>query len=202
MTTPPTHIWYVSYGSNLWWPRFRCYLEGGIAPGGTRDQPGARNTAPPVDDGPCTLEHPLYFGDESRTWGGGGVAYIDAEVSGAVTRGRRYLLTLGQFSDVAAQEGGRMPSADLVIDELLATGRQLVGRGWYDLLLHLGDHEGVPMLTFTTSRSRASVSEHGPSDAYASTIRNGLIETHAMAEADADAYLAAAAPQPGPGRGS
>ena len=50
-----SHVWYVSYGSNMSAARLACYLEGGVRPGGTRANPGARDRTPPARDIPVDL---------------------------------------------------------------------------------------------------------------------------------------------------
>ncbi len=72
-------VWYAAYGSNLWWPRFRTYLEGGPVPYRPvpRDQAGARDPSPPAADRAWWLPHDLFFAGASPGWGGGAVAFLD-----------------------------------------------------------------------------------------------------------------------------
>lgn len=86
-------IWYVAYGSNLLFARFRRYLD--------------RCTDPsdPADQRRVTIPHPRYFAREwSDRWGLGGVAFLDADVAGE-SLGRAYLVTEQQFEEVHAAEG-------------------------------------------------------------------------------------------------
>ena len=184
-----TRVWYACYGSNLWWDRFRCYLEGGTAPGSQRAQPGARDARPPTSDGPLEIPHRLVFAGASKSWGGGGVAFLSLSVEPDLpTRARRYLITAEQFSDVVAQEGGRAPGVDLDIDQIVSAGSAAVGSGWYDLVMAVGEHEGLPILTFTSSKLE-TLPETQPSSEYATTIVNGLVESHHLTQAEAHQYI-------------
>jgi len=42
------HVWYASFGSNILWERFACYLEGGRVAGMIKDMPGSRDPSPPT----------------------------------------------------------------------------------------------------------------------------------------------------------
>jgi hypothetical protein len=50
------------------------------------------------------LPYEIYFGKESKSWGGGGVAFLDAEKP-SVVLGRMYLVSEEQFEDIRTQEG-------------------------------------------------------------------------------------------------
>ena len=108
----PSHLWYVSYGSNMSRRRLGCYIAGGTPPGSMRTYAGARDRTLPTADHAVTLPGSLYFAGESRTWGGG-VAFYDHDSPGE-TAGRAYLLTIGQFVDVANQEMHRPADPDFV----------------------------------------------------------------------------------------
>ena len=85
---------------------------------------------------------------------------------------RAYLLTFGQLSDVVAQEARRPAGSDLV----LGNG---VDRRWpahskvYETLLHVGDRDGLPMLTIT---SLQNLKPTPPSAPYLRTMLDGLGE--------------------------
>lgn len=184
-------VWYASYGSNLARDRFRCYLEGGRPPGGTRTYPGARNTSPPVDDRPLTLPGEMFFAWESPTWGGG-IAFYDATSPGA-TLARAYLVTEQQFADVAAQEMHRTPGEDLDLSTVLARSRHDLGPGRYESLHLVGELEGHPVLTFTTPEPVA-LQRNSPTRPYLEMIARGLSETH---ELDVDSIVDYLAARPG-----
>ena len=86
-------IWYVAYGSNLLFARFRHYLDRCDDPSDPREQRRV------------TIPYARYFAREwSDRWGLGGVAFLDVAVP-AETLGRAYLLTDEQLAQVHALEG-------------------------------------------------------------------------------------------------
>jgi hypothetical protein len=189
---PRTHVWYVSYGSNMAADRFACYVAGGRPPGGTRTNPGARDSSMPRRSIAVDLPGTVYFAGESPQWGGG-VAFYDHETpGGAAARG--YLVTTSQFADVAAQEMYREPGADLDLTAVLTHGRHALGPGRYETLLHLGEHDGRPALTFTAPWSAADVEHTAPSAAYLKMLAAGLSESHHWTAARIADYLARRTP--------
>jgi hypothetical protein len=165
----PSLVWYVAYGANLDPDRLGYYLVGGTPAGATRGYPGARDPRPPRAVARFTLPGEVYFARCSHTWHGG-VAFYDPEASGSAAAAG-YLLTVQQFSDVVAQENRQEPGTDLDLTEVLALGRAIQGDGWYALLLHVGDRDGSPALTFTSS---ARLAPQPPSAAYLATVARGL----------------------------
>lgn len=147
-------VWYVSYGSNMHADRFTCYIEGGTPDGGNRNYPGCRDRTAPRDTRSLSVDGRVYFATESPVWGGGR-AFYDRHMSGDPTFVRAYLITEQQFSDVCNQEMYRPPGTDLDLSEVLANGRAEFGPGRYETLIHLGDNDGYPMLTFTAPWSHA-----------------------------------------------
>lgn len=169
-------IWYASYGSNCLSARFATYLTGGVAEGATKAERGARNPSPPVRSEACWFPNGTRFLGDAGKWGGGGVAFLDHE-SGGRAPGRRYLITRGQFEDVAAQES-RRDVAPIPIEDLVPGVVLPVGEGFYDGLLRFDDVAGVPVVTFTSPRPLRSRSANPPSAAYIGTILRGLLEVH------------------------
>ena len=169
-------IWYASYGSNCLSSRFEAYLTGGTADGATRAERGARDRSPPAGSAGCWLPHPVRFFGDSAKWGGGGVAFLD-HGPGRSAPARRYLITRGQFAEVAAQESGR-PSRPLPIDDLAPGSVHPIGDGGYDGLLALDPIDGVPVLTFTSPHPLVELPPRPPSAAYLGTIVRGLVEVH------------------------
>src|SRR6476646_10736099 len=96
-----SHVWYVSYGSNMSAARLTAYLEGGRPPGGSRAHPGARDGTPPARSIPVDLPGSLYFAGESPQWGGG-VAYYDHDTPGFTAARGRYetLVEVGRHGGV------------------------------------------------------------------------------------------------------
>jgi hypothetical protein len=186
-----SHIWYVSYGSNMSAERFACYIEGGLPPGGTRPNPGARDATLPEKSIPVDLPGTVYFAGDSPQWGGG-VAFYDHDTpSGAAARG--YLVTAEQFADVAAQEMYRVPQAGDPLAELVLSpldgGRHELGPGRYETLLDVGEHEGVPLLTFTSPHGLDHVEHTRPNESYLATVRDGLRESRGWDEEQISTYL-------------
>ncbi|MFJ6385070.1 histone deacetylase [Kitasatospora sp. NPDC092039] len=181
-------VWYVAYGSNLHAARLACYLRGGRPDGGAQDHPGGRDRRLPRRTVATALPGTLYFADLSLTWGGGS-AFYDPAPPGDVPC-RAYLLTAGQFSDLAAQEMRRLPGADLDLAPVLATGRAELGPGRYETLLHVGELDGHPLLTFTASRGVAGAELNAPTPPYLRTLAAGLAESHGWGPWRAAGYLA------------
>ncbi|ATE56072.1 histone deacetylase [Actinosynnema pretiosum] len=185
-------VWYVSYGSNLHAGRFGCYLSGGTPPGAARAYPGCRDTAPPRADRPWELPGGVYFTTHSPVWDGGR-AFYDPSLPG-VAAGRAYLVTVGQFSDVAAQEMYREPGEDLDLLTVLATGRAELGPGRYETLVLVGEADGCPALTFTAPWRADEVRHTSPSAAYLRMLAGGLRETWSWTPERVAAHLAGTTP--------
>jgi hypothetical protein len=164
-------VWYVAYGSNMLASRFMCYLSGGRPPGASRTYAGSRDKTPPPRDIGIRLPGGLTFSGESTVWGGG-IAFYDRLAEGELAA-RAYLLTFGQLSDVVAQEGRRPVGTDLVLDHPVDRHWMLPSQA-YETLLHVGEHDGVPMLTIT---SGVQFEPAAPSAAYLRTMLAGLGET-------------------------
>ncbi|XP_040986013.1 histone deacetylase 5 isoform X2 [Juglans microcarpa x Juglans regia] len=99
-------IWYATFGSNMWKPRFLCYIEGGQVEGMQKPCSGSMDRTPPKEIVWKSYPYRLFFGrDSSSSWGPGGVAFLDPE---SKSQDKAYLclyrITLEQFNDVLAQE--------------------------------------------------------------------------------------------------
>lgn len=118
------------------------------------------------------------------------MAFYDPELPGTAAA-RGYLLTAGQFADIAAQEMHRPPGADLDLIAVAAdAGRATLGPGRYETLLRLGVRDGVPMLTFTAPWRAAEVTWTPPAPVYLRMIAGGVRETHGWSVARTVDYLA------------
>lgn len=181
----PDHgdVWYVSYGSNMSSTRLNTYLEGGVPPGGRRQNPGARDSTPPRRSVPVDLPGALYFAGHSPQWGGG-VAFYDHDATdprwGGPTAARAYLLTAEQFIDVAAQEMYRIPQEGDPLEEVVIAGvdggRHHAGPGHYETLVEVGRLDDAPMLLFTAPHGIDHVEHTQPSPAYLAMLADGLKE--------------------------
>ncbi|MEU0093237.1 histone deacetylase [Kribbella sp. NPDC006257] len=186
-------VWYVAYGSNLAFDRFRCYLAGGRPAGGMREYAGCRDTREP--ERMVSLEVPggLVFAGESRVWGGG-MAFYDTTAPGLVA-GRGYLVTADQLGDVAAQEMRREPGGEFAreLAGLLTEVESVhtMGPGRYETVARVGEQDGVPMFTVTHG-DVAELALAAPSTAYLRWIAAGLREAHGWNGAQIADYLSAA----------
>ncbi|MGK5743291.1 histone deacetylase [Micromonospora sp. URMC 103] len=185
---PPTQVWYVAYGSNMLAARLTTYLAGGCPPGARRTYPGCRDPRPPRRTTPVWLPGGVYFAGESRAWTGG-MAFYDPDLPGRAAA-RAYLLTAGQFADVAAQEMHRPPGADLdLLGEAVTTGRATLGPGRYETLVCPGRRDDLPLLTFTAPGPASAVPWTAPARHYLGTIARGLHEAHGWPAARVADYL-------------
>ncbi|MCU4297114.1 DedA family protein [Brevibacterium permense] len=179
-----THVWYVSYGSNMARDRLACYLQGGRPPGAKVTYPGARDSTLPRAEAGIELPGTIYFAGESKVWGGG-MAFYDHSVSGP-TPAKAYLITAEQFADVAAQEMHRSPEPDSPLERLVfdlpVGSSHSVGPGGYETLLILDDADGVPMVTFTAAHGSADTEHTQPQEPYLAMLRTGIAEVRAASE--------------------
>jgi hypothetical protein len=186
-----SHVWYVSYGSNMSAARLACYLEGGCPPGGARVNPGARDRTPPARTVPVDLPGTTYFAGRSPQWGGG-VAFYDHETPG-FTAARGYLVTAGQLADIAAQEMYRIPEDGDPIEQIargpLEAGRHEIGSGRYETLVEVGRYDGAPLLTFTAPHGAEHVEHVEPAPAYLEAIALGLRESRGWDDDQVQNYL-------------
>jgi len=200
-----SHLWYVSYGSNMSADRLACYIEGGRPPGGSRANPGARDRTLPTRSVPVDLPGRLYFAGESSQWGGGMAFYDHAATSDAAagTAARGYLVTAGQFADIAAQEMYRVPEEGDPLVEVVAGpiegGRHTAGPGRYETLVEVGEHDGSPLLTFTSPHGIDHVEHNPPSASYLAMLEAGLRESRGWEDVEIAEYLDAIVPGQPPG---
>jgi hypothetical protein len=178
-------VWYVAYASNLSAERLRCYLAGGRPPGSRRLYQGGRDPTPPTAATRVDLPGALVFAGRSRVWGGG-MAFHELGGAGEVVA-RAYRLTFGQVSDLVAQESRHPVGRDL--DQIDPEGGWRTPSEVYETLVHVGDRDGLPMLTLTTRRP---LQESAPSEAYLRTILRGLREVTGWPPERRAAYLAPA----------
>jgi hypothetical protein len=183
------HVWYASYGSNLSTSRFGYYLYGGRPAGATRTYPGARDRTPPRAQRSLAAQGRVFFGWESRTWGGGGVAFLDPDVDHEVLL-RAYRITGEQFADVVAQEMHRAPGTALDLDACREAGRLRLGPGRYETLVVVGHLGGEPVITFTCADGEHRPTVNAPGARYLQLIGTGLREAHGLVPAQVVDYLA------------
>jgi hypothetical protein len=188
MITQPARVWYVSYGSNMCADRLACYLAGGVPTGASRGYAGCRDLRAPQRTTHYELAGGVYFATESAVWGGGR-AFYDPKLPGTAAA-RAYLITSGQFADIASQEMYRAIGTDIDLTAVLATGRLELGPGRYETVLHLGDLSGYPLLTFTAPWHACDVRPTAPSVPYLRMLAAGLRETYGWSNQRIGRYLA------------
>lgn len=190
MTQSPELIWYASYGSNISEERFLCYIKGGRPEGASFEYKGCRNKAIPLQQANITIRHELYFAKSSKTWKGGGVAYIHPQAnSNASTFGRMYLITKEQFIDVVLQENAQAGKINLDFSTALENGNfSFNSASWYGHLLHLGTKNNHPIYTFTNGIfSEKEINT--PDKSYLSTIIRGLIASYNLSDREIKNYF-------------
>lgn len=200
-------VYYASYGSNLNRQRLMNYIEGGRPKGGSRSYQGCEDKSPPQDDIPLKVPHPLHFAMNSSVWKGG-VGFVDSSTSAHKSLGRAYLITSDQFKDIVSQESNSSFSEPRVnIEQTIQSGKRESSSKAYGTLVHIGDYNGRPVLTFTNRHSiQDSLSEsksfysakskksvvfrpNRPSPAYLRMISSGLSETFGMTRRDQVTYF-------------
>lgn len=162
-------VWYAGYGSNLSSERFACYISGGTCAENGRTYSGSSDPTPPRTEARCTYHGRLYFGNNSSSWGGCGVAFFDPNPKDKDDRVymKRYLITRRQLHDVMEQEG---KSAN-----------------WYGRMICLEvDNFGIPVYTLTSENLRP---ENKPSSAYTELIAKVLREEFKLSKRQAMGYL-------------
>jgi hypothetical protein len=182
------HIWYVAYGSNLSRERFHHYLRGGRPHGNDREYPGCRDTSDPLDSFGLLIRGGVYFAGRSSAWRAG-MAFYDPEAPGKVAV-RTYLITAEQFADVLAQETRRSPGMSLDLAPAFRGERYSNGVGGYPILVRLGAHCGVPLVTFTRDW-RSPPTLVAPTMPYLAAMATGLREAHRWSWRQIDRYLSA-----------
>ncbi|CAL1381622.1 unnamed protein product [Linum trigynum] len=201
-----TDIWYATFGSNMWQPRFRCYIEGGQVEGMQKACTGSVDKNPSKGIMWKTFPHRLFFGHESTdTWGPGGVAFLHPESSSHEKAHMcLYRITLEQFNDVLLQENVSCHDMSSPVFDLTdlnsavnqgSVSLEVFKSGWYRNVVYMGKEQDLPILTMTCSLSDAEkfrcgeFSLRAPCKEYANTLVRGLVEGGQLSEEEAIAYI-------------
>ncbi|KAI3953731.1 hypothetical protein MKW98_017555 [Papaver atlanticum] len=200
-------IWYASFGSNMWKPRFLCYIEGGQAEGMQAPCSGSMDKNPPKEIVWKIVPHRFFIGrSKTRTWGAGGVAFLHPESDDSSNSYMcLYKITLEQFNDVLVQENRLRPVEainplfDLSDLESVTKNKSLNSNelkdGWYSNVVCLGTEGDLPILTMTCSNLDIELFKSGklplnaPSKEYRDTLVKGLVEGKQLSEEEAVAYI-------------
>lgn len=168
------YVWYVSYGSNMCYERFLCYIRGGKAAGSLREEKGCADRTPPQKVASGVIPYRLYFAREARRWNNGGAAFISDELNSGKTYVTKYLISRSQFIDVFAQENSK--AVETLDFESVKEGNEVIfPDSWYGRILFLGNGDGADEFTFTSVDGGGR--RNPPSDAYLSVIIRGLLES-------------------------
>ncbi|BAF22119.1 histone deacetylase 5 [Oryza sativa Japonica Group] len=213
------YVWYASFGSNMWTPRFLCYIQGGKAEGMNIPCFGSHDTSPPRGSMWKTVPHRLFFGRSSTPcWGTGGVAFLNPEINHTENSYVcMYKITLEQFNDVLFQENrlvkengesGKTESPDsplIGLSEIEFVSRNKgvhlapIKDSWYSNVLYLGEEDNLPILTMTCPSSDVERCRSGelplcpPSKTYSATLIRGLMEGKHLDADAAASYINTAA---------
>ena len=166
------YVWYVSYGSNMLYERFLCYIKGGQFEGSGSYRRACNDTSEPFEVRAIDIPYDMYFGNHSGSWDDCGVSFLDTSKEGHAY-GVAYLITREQFEHVAAEEnGGRFPD----------------GQGfWYENIRTLGKMDGYELVTVTNDELRPY---NDPCEDYLETLKRGMRENwEEMSEEDINDYL-------------
>lgn len=152
-------VWYAVYGSNLLYERFMVYLKGGSFRGG-RSADRCADSAPPRARLLYELPYDMYYGNSSNSWEGKGVSFLDVTNPGKAYS-VAYLISREQFDHICRQEnGGKIPEKN---------------PSWYDLVLNVGEFDGIPVMTLTNRGVRPA---NEPGDKYLEVLKLGLHENY------------------------
>lgn len=172
------HIWYASYGSNIFEDRFLCYIQGGKPEGSVKSYSGCKDKTLPAQNEEIFINAEMYFAKNSKNWDNGGVAFIRTNLNEEMqTLGRMYLITIEQFIDVIKQEIDFEGEIAIDFDKTINDGSLVFKEGsWYGNIIYLGNHNDTPIFTFTHQDNISITTK--PSVKYLKTIIKGIHETY------------------------
>ncbi|GHA49373.1 hypothetical protein GCM10007103_32750 [Salinimicrobium marinum] len=184
-------LWYASYGSNLLEEWFSCYIGGGKPRGAYRTYPGCTDTTAPIASKPIKINTKFYFAKVSKTWSGGGPAFIKPKINENVsTLGRMNLITTEQFIELMKQEIIHEGNLTIDFDRAIKDTAFDLKRpeSWYNKLLYLEKDEGYPIFTFTNMEFLTD-EINPPNEHYLKIIIEGLKETYNLSPIQIEKYL-------------
>lgn len=159
-------VWYACYGSNLDEERFKCYIQGGICKENGKHYTGCKiDSSLWTDSRIRRYKGRMYFGNQSSSWEGKGVAFYDSE-GGGTTIMRLYNISRQQLHEIRKQEGN--------------------SSAWYGKIECLDVEDGLPVYTLTSEEPRP---ENAPSERYLSLIERALVEQCGIEEDEAGWYV-------------
>lgn len=169
------YVWYASYGSNILEERFNCYIEGSKYKHNSKSEYGCINKSLPIDSRSYIFNIGLSFAFNSYKWNGGGVAFLDKNLSNKKTFAKIYKITKEQFTHIFMQENGLNPHKDELMVDFTSLSKDkslIVSDSWYGLILEVDEIDGLPVYTFTNPNV---LNEYNcPSPEYLQTIISGI----------------------------
>ena len=161
------YVWYACYGSNLSADRFKCYIQGGVCVENGKPYRGClRDKSMWIDSKIRRFPGKVFFAQESRSWGGKGVAFYDPEGE-EETIMRLYKITSDQLDEVQDQECNKPY--------------------WYGRKVELGvDDDGCKIITITNG---VQLDHNDPADNYVSLIRRALVEECGITPEETEIYV-------------
>lgn len=98
------YVWYAAYGSNLSNERFLNYIEGGVYRLTGKYCDGCSDKSRWIDECIKSYKGEMYYGNNSGSWEGKGVAFFDSSKDNFVKM-RLYKITREQFHQIQGHEG-------------------------------------------------------------------------------------------------
>ena len=166
-------MWYVSYGSDMLYERFMCYINGGKFDGKGRNHKKCKDTTPPQSKMNYEIPYNMYFGNKSKTWSNKGVAFLDVSNDKGKAYGVAYLITGEQFEHIYEEENdGIKPNFDSI---------------WYNKKHEIGTFNDIPVMTIT---NRKVNKKNNPNENYLKILFKGLKENYSsLSDEEIEEYL-------------
>ncbi|KAK4395886.1 Histone deacetylase 5 [Sesamum angolense] len=197
-------VWFATYGPNMNYKAFLCYIGGGKAEYMKQAEEGCRDKAPPLaNKWKMVPHHRLFFGFNDNTRNKGGLAFLDF-VTNKSKRAyvRMYLITSMIF---LLQLNNRILFNLTDIVSVKEQNHLTVGplTGAYNNVMYLGTERDMPILTLTCSpsarkklKSKWVYPLNKPSKAYKQKMVKALVEGKQMSEKGAEEYVNKAYKEP------
>ena len=150
------YVWYVSYGSNMLFDRFRYYIEGGLCPYNGKNYMPCKDSSLPIRSMTIEIPYDMYYANYGiGSWKNSAVSFLDVSKPGKSV-GRAYLIKESQLSEIHQKEGN--------------------SESWYPDTVEFDSIEGIRAYTFTNKSIRERVGFDKVSAAYYRTLVMGLCE--------------------------
>jgi hypothetical protein len=166
-------VWYVSYGSNMLYERFMCYINGGKFDDKGRNHKKCKDTTPPIDKMNYELPYNMYYANKSKSWDNKGVSFLNISTDDGKAYGVAYLITKKQFDHIFEEEnGGVKPSP---------------ASTWYNKKHELDSIDGIAVMTIT---NRNVIKKNNASERYLNVLFKGLQENYpSLSDEEINIYL-------------